>query len=158
MLRILLKMFNCWTRTNINDRIGFLRFFLQIYLQDVAVACLIFNFLLPTLMNNQDIRLDLLRKLESSPHFTQRQLSRAMGVSLGQVNYCMKKLNEKGLIKLTNFTHNPNKMGYAYLLTPSGIEEKSRLTFSFLKRKIIEYEVLKKEINTLQLESEEMTN
>ena len=126
-------------------------------MQDVAVACLIFNFLLlPALMNNQDIRLDLLRKLESNPEFTQRELSREMGVSLGKVNYCMKKLTEKGLIKLTNFTHNPNKMGYAYLLTPSGIEEKSRLTFSFLKRKIVEYEVLKKEINALKLESEEI--
>ena len=106
----------------------------------------------PTLMNNQDIRLDLLRRLESNPEFTQRELSREMGVSLGKVNYCMKKLTEKGLIKLTNFTHNPNKMGYAYLLTPSGIEEKSRLTFSFLKRKIVEYEILKKEINMLKLE------
>jgi EPS-associated MarR family transcriptional regulator len=125
----------------------------------MAVACLIFNFfLLPTLMNSQDIRLDLLRKLESNPQNTQRELSREMGVSLGKVNYCMKKLTEKGWVKLTNFSHNPNKMGYAYLLTPSGIEEKSRLTFSFLKRKLIEYEVLKKEINALQLESEEMAN
>ena len=107
-------------------------------------------------MNNQDIRLDLLRKLESNPEYTQRELSREMGVSLGKVNYCMKKLTEKGLIKLSNFTHNPNKMGYAYLLTPSGVEEKTRLTFSFLKRKIVEYEVLKIEINELQLESEEM--
>jgi len=109
-------------------------------------------------MNNQDIRLDLLRKLESSPHFTQRELSKEMGVSLGKVNYCIKKLTEKGLIKLTNFTHNQNKIGYAYLLTPSGIEEKSRLTFSFLKRKIVEYEILKKEINALKLESEELIN
>ena len=109
-------------------------------------------------MNKQEIHLDLLRKLESNPHCTQRELSREMGVSLGKVNYCMKKLTEKGLIKLTNFTHNPNKMSYSYLLTPSGIEEKSRLTFSFLKRKIVEYEVLKKEINALQLESKEMTN
>ena len=112
----------------------------------------------PTLMNNQDIRLDLLRKLESNPEYTQRDLSREMGVSLGKVNYCMKKLTEKGLIKLTNFTHNPNKVGYAYLLTPSGVQEKTRLTFSFLKRKLIEYEILKKEINALQLESEEMAN
>ena len=109
-------------------------------------------------MNKRDIHLDLLRKLELKPHYTQRELSREMGVSLGKVNYCIKKLIEKGLIKLTNFTHNPNKMGYAYLLTPSGIDEKSRLTFSFLKRKLIEYEVLKNEINALQLESEEMAN
>ena len=107
-------------------------------------------------MNNQDIRLDLLRKLESSPHFTQRELSREMGVSLGKVNYCIKKLTEKGLIKLTNFSRCSNKFGYAYLLTPSGIEEKSRLTFSFLKRKVKEYEILKKEINELKLESEEI--
>jgi len=125
----------------------------------MAVACLIFDFqLFPALMNNQDIRLDLLRKLQASPESTQRELSREMGVSLGKVNYCIKKLTEKGLIKLTNFTHNPNKIGYAYLLTPSGIEEKSRLTFSFLKRKVIEYEILKKEINALKLESEETVN
>ena len=109
-------------------------------------------------MNGQDIRLDLLRKLESNPHCTQRDLSREMGVSLGKVNYCMKKLTEKGWVKLSNFSHNPNKMSYAYLLTPSGIEEKSRLTFSFLKRKVIEYEILKKEINELKLESEKMAN
>ena len=109
-------------------------------------------------MNNQDIRLDLLRRLESNPQFTQRQLSTEMGVSLGKVNYCMKKLTEKGLLKLSNFSRNPNKMGYAYLLTPQGVDEKSRLTFSFLKRKLIEYDVLKKEINALQLESEEMAN
>ena len=109
-------------------------------------------------MNNQDIRLDLLRKLESNPQFTQREFSREMGVSLGKVNYCIKKLTEKGLVKLTNFTHNPDKKGYAYLLTPSGIDEKTRLTFSFLKRKIVEYEVLKKEINALKFESEEIAN
>ena len=109
-------------------------------------------------MNQKDIRLDLLLRLESNPEYTQRELSQEMGVSLGKVNYCIKKLTEKGWIKLTNFTHNPNKVGYAYLLTPIGIEEKARLTFSFLKRKIIEYEILKKEINALKLESEEMTN
>jgi len=109
-------------------------------------------------MDTRDIHLDLLRKLESNPHYTQRELSREMGVSLGKVNYCLKKLTEKGWVKLSNFTHNPNKIGYAYLLTPGGIEEKSRLTFSFLKRKIVEYEILKKEINELKLESEEIAN
>jgi len=109
-------------------------------------------------MNKQDIRLDLLRSLESNPKFTQRELSQMMGVSLGKVNYCMKKLIEKGLIKLINFTNNPNKGGYAYLLTPKGIEEKSRLTFFFLKRKITEYELLQKEIVQLKIESEELTN
>ena len=109
-------------------------------------------------MNNRDIHLDLLRKLESNPEYTQRELSKEIGVSLGKVNYCIRKLTEKGLIKITNFKQNPNKMGYAYLLTPRGIDEKAKLTISFLKRKVIEYEILKKEINALQLESEEMTN
>ena len=109
-------------------------------------------------MNQKDIRLDLLRKLESNPEYTQRELSKEMRVSLGKVNYCIKKLTEKGWIKLTNFKQNPNKVGYVYILTPRGIEEKSSLTFSFLKRKVIEYEILKKEINELKLESEEMTN
>ena len=81
-----------------------------------------------------------------------------MGVSLGKVNYCIKKLVEKGWVKLRNFSRHRNKVGYAYLLTPKGIEEKTKLTFSFLNRKIIEYEILKKEINKLKLESEEMHN
>jgi EPS-associated MarR family transcriptional regulator len=109
-------------------------------------------------MNQRDIRLDLLRKIESNPEYTQRELSKEMGVSLGKVNYCIRKLTEKGLVKITNFKKNQNKMTYAYLLTPQGIEEKSRLTFSFLKRKVIEYETLKKEIIALQLESEEIHN
>ena len=109
-------------------------------------------------MNKRDIRLDLLRSLESNPEYTQRELSQEMGLSLGKVNYCMKKLTEKGLIKLTNFSRSSNKFGYAYLINPSGSEEKSRLTFSFLKRKVIEYEILKKEINELKLESEEIAN
>jgi EPS-associated MarR family transcriptional regulator len=105
-------------------------------------------------MNNRDIRLDLLRRLKSNPEYTQRDLSRDMGVSLGKVNYCLKKFTERGLVKLTNFKNNTNKMGYVYLLTPSGIEEKSRLTFLFLKNKSIEYEILKKEIDDLKLEIE----
>ncbi len=109
-------------------------------------------------MNNKDIRLDLLRKIQANSQYTQRELSREMAVSLGKVNYCIRKLTEKGLIKISNFKQNSNKMGYAYLLTPKGIEEKARLTISFLKRKLIEYEVLKKEINALKIESEEMTN
>ena len=126
----------------------------------MAVASLIFfsQLFFQNLLNQKDIRLDLLRKLESNPECTQRELSREMGVSLGKVNYCIRKLTEKGLIKITNFKQNPNKVGYAYLLTPQGIEEKSRLTFAFLKRKIIEYEILKKEIIALKLESEEIDN
>ena len=105
-------------------------------------------------MNQKDIRLDLLRRLELNPEYTQRELSQEMGVSLGKINYCMKKLTEKGLVKITNFAHNPTKICYLYLLTPRGVEEKSRLTFLFLKRKITEYEILKTEINELKLEIE----
>ena len=101
-------------------------------------------------MNKRDIRLDLLRKLESNPEYTQRELSKEMGVSLGKVNYCMKKLVEKGLVKLANFSRNPNKVGYIYLLTTAGIEEKARLTFAFLKIKTEEYEMLKEEISKLK--------
>ena len=104
-------------------------------------------------MNQKDIRLDLLRKLEINPECTQRELSREMGVSLGKVNYCMKKLIERGWIKLSNFSHNPNKVGYIYLLTPKGIEQKSKLTSLFLKRKIEEFEMLKDEISRLKLEA-----
>ena len=107
-------------------------------------------------MNNKDIHLDLLRKLESNPEYTQRELSQEMGVSLGKVNYCMKKLVEKGLVKLTNFSRNPNKVGYIYLLTPTGIEEKTRLTFAFLKIKLEEYKILKDEISKLKQDTEKL--
>ena len=107
-------------------------------------------------MNNKDIHLDLLRKLESNPEYTQRELSKEMGVSLGKVNYCMKKLTEKGWVKLMNFSHNPNKAGYAYLLTPGGIEEKTRLTFAFLAIKLEEYEMLKDEISKLKQDAEKL--
>jgi len=101
-------------------------------------------------MNNQDIYFDLLRKLELNPKYTQRELSKEMGISLGKVNYCIKKLVEKGWLKLTNFSNNPNKVGYAYFLTPKGIEEKTRLTYAFLKIKSEEYEMLKEEISKLK--------
>jgi EPS-associated MarR family transcriptional regulator len=124
----------------------------------MAVASLIFNsqlfFLRP--MNQKDIHLDLLRKLEVNPEYTQRELSQEMEVSLGKINYCMKKLIEKGWIKLSNFRRNPNKVGYTYILTPKGIEEKTKLTFSFLKVKMEEYEILKKEISKLKKDTEKL--
>ena len=107
-------------------------------------------------MNRKNIHLDLLRKLEVNPKYTQRELSKEMGVSLGKINYCMKKLIDKGWIKLSNFGHNPNKSGYIYLLTPKGIEQKSRLTFKFLAIKLKEYEVLKNEISKLKLDAEKL--
>ena len=109
-------------------------------------------------MNNKDIHLDLLRKLALNPEYTQRELSKEMDISLGKVNYCIKKLVEKGWVKLTNFSHSSNKMVYAYLLTPQGIEQKARLTTSFLKIKIEEFEMLRDEISKLKLDVEEMAN
>ena len=109
-------------------------------------------------MNNKDIRLDLLRRLDSNPKCTQRELSQEMGISLGKVNYCMQKLTAKGWIKLTNFSRSSNKLGYMYLLTPKGIEQKTRLTSSFLKIKLDEFEILKDEISQLKLDAEEIAN
>jgi|TARA_B110000967_G_C18617925_1_gene427315 EPS-associated MarR family transcriptional regulator len=103
-------------------------------------------------MNNKDIHLDLLRKLESNPQYTQRELSQEMGISLGKVNYCMQKLTEKGWVKLTNFSRSSNKLGYMYLLTPKGIEQKARLTTLFLKTKLEEFEILKGEISQLKID------
>ena len=107
-------------------------------------------------MNNKDIHLDLLRKLESNPEYTQRELSQEMGVSLGKINYCMKKLIEKGWIKLSNFGHSPNKVSYMYLLTPKGIDSITRLTFEFLAIKLEEYEMLKNEISKLKQDAEKL--
>jgi EPS-associated MarR family transcriptional regulator len=109
-------------------------------------------------MNNQDIHLSLLRKLESNPEFTQRELSKEMGVSLGKINYCMKKLTERGFVKLTNFSQSSNKLGYAYLLTPQGVDQKARLTASFLKTKIDEFEMLREQIIKLKLDAEKIAN
>jgi len=109
-------------------------------------------------MNNSDIRLDLLRKLESNPQYTQRELSQEMGTSLGKVNYCMQKLTAKGWVKLINFSRSSNKLGYMYLLTPKGIEQKARLTTSFLKIKLDEFEILKNEIAQLKLDVKEKDN
>ena len=145
--------------SNIHDRMRLRRpFIVQISLYNMAVAFQIYcsNYFFQYLMNNKDIHLDLLRKLEANPKYTQRELSREMEVSLGKVNYCMKKLIEKGWVKLMNFTKNPNKDGYAYLLTPKGIEEKTRLTFVFLKIKVEEYEILKEEISILKQDTKQL--
>jgi EPS-associated MarR family transcriptional regulator len=107
-------------------------------------------------MNNKDIRLELLSKLEVNPKYTQRELSKEMGASLGKINYCMQKLTEKGLIKLKSFRNNPHKTDYVYLLTPKGIEKKAKLTATFLKIKIKEYEVLKVEISMLKKDNKKL--
>ena len=97
-------------------------------------------------------RLELLKLLHDEPQMSQRELARAMGVSLGKANYCLNALMEKGLVKLENFRHNPDKRQYAYLLTKAGLKEKTRITVAFLRRKVAEYEMLRKEIEQLRVE------
>jgi EPS-associated MarR family transcriptional regulator len=90
---------------------------------------------------------NVLRKIKTKPQSTQRELADELGFSLGKLNYCINALKEKGLIKIDNFKKNPNKLGYIYVLTPKGISTKTKLTLSFMKRKIQEYDELKKEID-----------
>ena len=95
--------------------------------------------------DNQDY-LNLLRKIKKKPKSSQRELADELGFSLGKLNYCLKALKTKGLIKIRNFAQNPKKISYIYVLTPKGILEKTKLTISFMKRKIEEYDELKKEL------------
>ena len=91
---------------------------------------------------------DILRKINSKPNSSQRELASELGFSSGKLNYCLKALKNKGLIKIKNFKTNPNKLGYAYILTPKGISIKTRLTLNFMKRKMQEYDELKSEIES----------
>ena len=100
-------------------------------------------------------RLELLRLLQEQPQMSQRDLAQAMGVSLGKANYCLNALMEKGLVKLARFRANPEKRQYAYLLTPAGVKEKTRITMEFLRHKVAEYETLEKEIERLRRDLEE---
>ncbi len=95
--------------------------------------------------NNTD-QFNVLRKIKSKPEYSQRELASELGFSLGKLNYCLKALKEKGLIKISNFKKNPNKLGYLYKLTPKGISTKTKLTLDFMKRKMKEYDELKAEI------------
>ena len=97
-------------------------------------------------MNDNQDHFNVLRKIQNKPESTQRELAEELGFSLGKLNYCLKALKTKGLIKINNFTRNPNKINYIYVLTPKGLAEKTQLTLNFMKRKMEEYEELKKEI------------
>jgi len=100
----------------------------------------------------EEARFQILRFVHENPEISQRQLSARLGVSLGAVNYCLKALMDRGLVKIQNFNRNPNKVGYSYFLTPAGITEKTLLTARFLQRKKLEYDALKKEIGELSTE------
>ena len=104
---------------------------------------------------NLSIRLQLLQLLSGNPRLSQRELSREMGVALGKINYCLNALVTKGSIKLENFRGANNRMRYAYMLTPSGLEEKARLTLRFLKHRLREYHDIKAEIQHLCQELEQ---
>ena len=97
-------------------------------------------------MKQEQDHFEVLRKISKSPNSSQRDLANELGFSLGKLNYCLKSLKEKGLIKIKNFKKDPNKLRYAYILTPKGISAKTTLTLNFMKRKMREYDELKSEI------------
>ena len=97
-------------------------------------------------MRDDQDYLNLLRQIKKKPVTSQRELADELGFSLGKLNYCLKSLKAKGLIKIKNFTKNPKKINYIYVLTPKGIMEKTKLTINFMKRKIEEYDELKREL------------
>ena len=95
--------------------------------------------------DNQDL-LNLMRILKKKPYSHQRELANYLGFSLGKLNYCIRALKSKGLVKIENFKKNPNKTNYFYILTPKGLSLKTKLTISFMKRKLKEYDELKKDL------------
>ena len=96
-------------------------------------------------MKNQEF-FEILRQVVRKPNATQRELAEQLNLSLRKLNYCLNALREKGLVKLKNFKTNPNKLNYAYVLTPKGVAEKTRLTVNFMARKMKEYNELKKDL------------
>ena len=99
--------------------------------------------------DNQD-HFNILRKIQKKPNSSQRELAKELGFSLGKLNYCLKALQDKGLIKIQNFKKNPKKINYLYILTPKGISLKTQLTINFMKRKMKEYDQLKKELSQIR--------
>jgi EPS-associated MarR family transcriptional regulator len=104
-------------------------------------------------MLTPEVRYKLLSLLGLQPDLSQREVARKLGISVGKANYCLKALIDKGWIKVANFKNSRNKLAYMYLLTPSGIEAKARLTGEFLKIKLREYETLKEEIEQIRREA-----
>jgi EPS-associated MarR family transcriptional regulator len=100
----------------------------------------------------EDTYFRVMRLLQDNPDLTQRELAEKLGISVGGLNYCLKALMEKGLVKMKNFANSKNKFGYVYVLTPTGMVEKAAITHRFLQRKMDEYEALKAEIEALKRE------
>jgi EPS-associated MarR family transcriptional regulator len=103
-------------------------------------------------MLDESTHYTLLKTLEENPGLSQRDLAKKLGISLGKVNYCLNALVDKGCLKVNNFRKSDNKLAYAYLLTPKGIESRARMTVDFLKYKVQEYERLAREIEALKRE------
>ncbi|QVL50213.1 MAG: MarR family EPS-associated transcriptional regulator [Thiocapsa sp.] len=99
-----------------------------------------------------DLHYRVLKHLEANPEATQRDLAKALGISLGSTNYCVRAVVDQGWVKVQNFRRSNNKLAYAYLLAPQGIEAKARITARFLQRKRAEYDALKIEIAQLDAE------
>ena len=100
----------------------------------------------------ESVRYYILKQVQENPEITQRELAQISGVSLGKLNYCLRALVDKGLIKMESFRQNPQKSRYLYVLTRRGVEEKAHLTSRFLRKKLAEYETLKREIEQLREE------
>jgi len=109
-------------------------------------------------MLTDEYRYKILKILEANPEISQRDLAQELGVSLGRVNFCLKALIKVGLLKATNFRNSSNKLAYMYLLTPTGIKEKSLITERFLKLKLQEHAALEAEINELRHEAKQILN
>lgn len=101
----------------------------------------------------EDTYFRVLRMLQDNPDMTQREIAEKLGISTSGLNYCLKALIDKGLVKVHNFSQSKNKFGYIYVLTPQGIAEKAMLTGRFLRRKLEEYEALRVEIDALSAEA-----
>jgi len=97
-------------------------------------------------MQDEQDHFNILREIDKVKNPTQRSLAEKLGFSLGKLNYCMKALNKKGLVKISNFEKNPKKLKYIYILTPRGISYRAKLTINFMKLKMKEYDRLKKEL------------
>lgn len=108
-------------------------------------------------MLDEQTRYRLLKLLEVEPELSQRKLAQALGISVGKVNFCLKALIERGLVKARNFRDSRNKLAYMYFLTPAGFEEKARVSLRYLKQKLQEYETLRSEIEELQVEARRMS-
>jgi len=98
-------------------------------------------------MKNEEDHFDVLRRIQKKPETSQRELAEKLGFSLGKLNYCLKSLQKKGFVKLQNFQKQSNKINYLrYVITPKGISERTKLTLNFMRRKMREYDELKKEL------------